>query len=167
RQKRVEGRLRAIESADPGASQSIKEENPLVGACLLLQAVEHGERRGLLPRPVRRLGAKQANLGLRAADARQILERARSLAAIGRDAGQLEIGVGVPRIGLEDALEVRSRFLRVATDQVAIADVIKQRRRWRSLRKRLLVNSLRLATFLFRVEPRGLPEILGFRRREA
>src|SRR6266487_1927472 len=80
--------------------------------------------------------------------------------AISRDMRQLKIGVGVLRIGLNDPLEIRSRFLRVATYQIVVANIIQKRRRGRSLRQRLLVDALRLAAFLLRIEPRGFPQVL-------
>ena len=161
----VEGRLGPVIGSDSGAGQSVEEAQTRVGGSLFPQTVQHGQRRGLLARPVQRLGAQQTSGGLRIGDARQVLERPSALVLVRGDARQLEIGVGVLGVQFEDTLEIRAGLFHVAAQDVMVAQVIQERQRRRSLRQCLLIEALRLAALVRRVQPGGLAEsaVLRFR----
>ena len=74
------------------------------------------------------------------------------------EARELQVGIGVSRIELQQSLEPGTGTFRLSADEKMIAIVIEKCRRRRPLRQRFAIVCFRFIALLFGVKAGGFPQ---------
>ena len=109
------------------------------------------------------LGPQQQSRRVEFLDSGQVFEGLFPLLLFRGNAGQLQVGISMDRIDLEQPFEISLCFSCLATDKIMIPSVVEDGLRRGTLRQGRLIVPFRLRTLSFGIQSRSLAQRLGLK----
>ena len=112
------------------------------------------------------LGPQQQNWRIRLFYPGQVFQGFLALFLFGGNTGQLQIGIGMERINLEQFFEIGLGLGCLATDEIVVPGIVEESRGWGALRQSRKIVSFRFVALSFCIQPCRVTQRLGLNIQE-